>query len=325
MAAFAAPPFSRLLPGRHGLQGARAPPPAVSAASRRVRVAAGPGKLPQASVDEVPLDRFDRCELVDAFCRTAVEQQGRPRANVYSFTEPSRHGTKTGGAGDVVFPAWCEPMQSLDSADIIDWSDTENDGWGLTAQEADVGRDSANSSSSNGKQDFSSSSGGSGGGGGARPGSANAVAAARGAARVATASSLQAVVWGGSMRQARGMHALGCSSSSSSRRSPVAAHATPRPDAAPAAAEGDNDARGVYEGAIDSDEAMFPAGSLEMDDPGHPAEVNAGAGLDQQAAVVRPEKKPFMNIVNGRWVPPSKADANHMLGMLSTMGPDEGV
>lgn len=77
-----------------------------------------------------------------------------------------------------------------------------------------------------------------------------------------------------------------------------------------------------YEGA-DSD-TLFPAGSLEMDDPGHPTDV-AGGAKDVQAAVVRPEAKPYMNIKNGRWVPPSKSQAEAMMGQLSQMGPDEGV
>jgi hypothetical protein len=53
-----------------------------------------------------------------------------------------------------------------------------------------------------------------------------------------------------------------------------------------------------YEGA-DSD-TLFPPGSLEMDDPGHPTDVG---GKDVQAAVVRPEAKPYMNIkVSQEWV-----------------------
>lgn len=50
-----------------------------------------------------------------------------------------------------------------------------------------------------------------------------------------------------------------------------------------------------YEGA-DSD-TLFPPGSLELDDPGHPTELSGQGGKDMQAAVTRPEAKPYMNIV----------------------------
>jgi hypothetical protein len=52
-----------------------------------------------------------------------------------------------------------------------------------------------------------------------------------------------------------------------------------------------------YEGA-DSD-TLFPPGCLEMDDPGHPTDVHGGK--DVQAAVVRPEAKPYMNIKVSHW------------------------
>lgn len=46
-----------------------------------------------------------------------------------------------------------------------------------------------------------------------------------------------------------------------------------------------------YEGA-DSD-TLYPPGSLEMDDPGHPTDI---AQPDLQGKVLRPEAKPYMNI-----------------------------
>jgi hypothetical protein len=77
-----------------------------------------------------------------------------------------------------------------------------------------------------------------------------------------------------------------------------------------------------YEGA-DSD-TLFPAGGLELDDPGHPTDI-AGPGKDTQSAAMRPEAKPYMNIKNGRWVPPSKAEAEDMMSHHANMGTDEGV
>jgi hypothetical protein len=95
--------------------------------------------LSQVSGAAVSLMR--RCDLVEAFCRAAIQQQGRPREDVSSYMEPAavQAASKTAAAAQPVFPAWCELMQSIDSTDVIDWSDAENDGWGPSAADRLVG------------------------------------------------------------------------------------------------------------------------------------------------------------------------------------------
>lgn len=71
----------------------------------------------------------------------------------------------------------------------------------------------------------------------------------------------------------------------------------PRPAAATGA---DDDDAPHFEGA-DSDNTTLslPPGSLELDDPGHPTDIISSSdnNVDVQAAVTRPQRKPYMNIV----------------------------
>jgi hypothetical protein len=235
--------------------------------------------------------RIDKCDLVEAFGRAAIKQQGRPRENVYCYMEPPSATDSRTAAAAPSFPAWCELMQSIDSTDVIDWSDVENDGWGVAAEQRSGSTDGRRRSN------------------GVSPAAAAAAAVGSGcrgalcSGVLQSSSSSRRVQWGGRL---------------SARRSAVAMCAAP----AGKQAQTETDEAPHYEGA-DSD-TLFPAGGLEMDDPGHPTDI-AGAGKDTQSAAVRPEAKPYMNIKNGRWVPPSKAEAEDMMKHHANMGTDEGV
>lgn len=263
-------------------------------AARATHGASGSGGMSWQPEDaEAQLDgRFDKSDLIDAFSRAALQQQGRPREDVRSYMEPAPVASSSKAPQQPSFPAWCELMQSMDSTDVIDWSDVENDGWGSSAA-AEQSRSNSRGSSS-------------------PPAAAAAVAVAAGVSSrgalwsgpaSSSSSSNSSMTWGCNRVGRRGAIAM--------RAVPSSKEADTEPDDTP-----------HYEGA-DSD-TLFPVGSLEMDDPGHPTDV-AGGAKDVQAAVVRPEARPYMNIKNGRWVPPSKSQAEAMMGQLSQMGPDEGV
>jgi hypothetical protein len=89
-----------------------------------------------------------RCDLVDSFCRAAVQQHAWPRENVRSYMEPPTINSSkvAAAAARATFPAWIELMQSVDSTDVIDWSDAENDGWGVAAEQHSSGNSTCSSS-----------------------------------------------------------------------------------------------------------------------------------------------------------------------------------
>jgi hypothetical protein len=89
-----------------------------------------------------------RCDLVDSFCRAATKQQAWPRENVRSYMEPPAINSSkvAAAAARATFPAWIELMQSVDSTDVIDWSDAENDGWGVAAEQHSSGNSTCSSS-----------------------------------------------------------------------------------------------------------------------------------------------------------------------------------
>lgn len=102
---------------------------------------------------------------MDAFSRAAIKQQGRPREDVRSYIEPPAAGRSNTTARHV-FPSWVpEPMQSMDSHEIVDWSDLENDGWGANTAEQTGSDSSCDNTTNSNSNHNSSSSGGAGGGG----------------------------------------------------------------------------------------------------------------------------------------------------------------
>jgi hypothetical protein len=52
---------------------------------------------------------------------------------------------------------------------------------------------------------------------------------------------------------------------------------------------------------------------------------DAQAGSQQQQQQQQKERRPYMNIVNGRWVPPSREESEAMMRGSYDMGPDEGL
>jgi hypothetical protein len=50
-------------------------------------------------------------------------------------------------------------------------------------------------------------------------------------------------------------------------------------------------------------------------------DAKAGSHEQQQ----QKERRPYMNIVNGRWVPPSREESEAMMRGSYDMGPDEGL
>jgi hypothetical protein len=121
-------------------------PRAVAARATRESGSGGVSWQPE-DIEALLDGRLDKCDLVDSFSRAALQQQGRPREDVRSYMEPAPAASSSKATQQPAFPAWCELMQSMDSTDVIDWSDVENDGWGSSAA-AEQSRSSSRGSSS---------------------------------------------------------------------------------------------------------------------------------------------------------------------------------